>query len=88
MTFDAIDPDVRHEAARVLYESGCKSVTLFVSHLMPNLRAIEPGEGDPGRVLAVDQTGQVRTGPRGPMTAADLVKEIRSDPELEKAGWK
>ena len=88
MTFDAIDLDVRHEAARALYESRCKSVTLFVSHITPNLRAIDPGEGDPVRVLAVDENGEVRTGPSGPMTAGDLVKELRADPEFEKAGWK
>ena len=86
--FELTDRDVRHEAARALYESNCTSVTLFVSHLTPNLRAIDPGEGDPVRVLAVDTHGDVRTGPSGPMTADDLVRELRTDPELERAGWK
>ncbi len=67
---------VRSEALAALAARECVYPSLFEHQITPQLACIYPGETDPPRVLAVDGAGAVRTGPRGSMTAADVLDDL------------
>lgn len=74
-------------AAKALNAAGCIHVDLFLPAVTAQLRAIEPGEGDPVRIYATDASGAIREGSRGPMVADDVVRELKAKPDLAVIGW-
>ncbi len=80
---------VRAAALAAVVNSGCKQYPeLYSGHIEARLAAISPGDGAPMRVYAVDATGAVREGAHGPMTADDVVAEVRAEhPEWNRLGW-
>lgn len=75
---------VKAEALVAISQSGFTYPELLVPVISPQLRAISPGEGDPLRVVAVDERGGVRTGERGAMTARELVAQLKTHPSFSK----
>ncbi|MEX2281799.1 MAG: hypothetical protein WEE89_04905 [Gemmatimonadota bacterium] len=67
---------VEAEAARALNVSGCSSISLFLPSLMVQLAAFDIDENEV-RVCAVDAQGNARTGPRGPVSADEVVGQMR-----------
>lgn len=63
---------VEGAARDALYAGGCVAVELMAPSVVERLRA----QAD-GRVVAVDVAGRVRYGRAGPMTASELVAELR-----------
>jgi hypothetical protein len=60
---------------------GCVYPDLFAPSLSQHLACINIGDETKAelRVFAVDKAGNVRTGPRGPMTAADALDELLAE---------
>ena len=74
-------------ALAALGASGCRYPKLYIDDLTSCLTVVHPGMRDPLLVLAVDSNGDVRQGPKGPMTAEDLLAELRLDPDRNDLGW-
>lgn len=69
---------VDNEAIAALSARGCTAVDLFLPSITKDLKAINVGdEGNAElRVYAVDRQGAVRTGPKGPMKADDVLADL------------
>jgi hypothetical protein len=77
---------IEAEAARALYTAGCRYTRVLMPHVVRQLTCLDPGECDPLRVVAIDEKGQLLNGPKGLMSADDIVRELRLDPEFRQAG--
>jgi hypothetical protein len=78
---------IRAEALTAVTQSGFSMPELLVPVLEKQLIAVAPGEGDPLRVVAIDEKGTILTGAKGPMTANELVNQLKTHPSFAK-GWK
>lgn len=78
---------VRAAATEAFASSGCRCIELLVPHALRHLKAINPGEGAPMLVAAVDDKGTIRQGLKGAMTATELLRELRLDKEFDHMGW-
>jgi hypothetical protein len=78
---------VRAAATSALGEVSCRCVELIALHVIPHLKAVNVGQGSPMLVVAVDAKGNIRPGVKGPMTATELVRELRRDKEINAVGW-
>jgi len=77
---------VEGHALAGLIEAECQEPTLFLPLITKGLRCVHTGDGDL-RVLSVDERGEIRNGPRGPMSATDLARELASDEGFREIGW-
>lgn len=77
---------VRAEALTAVTQSGFEYPELLLPVVEAQLKAVSPGEGDPMRVVVVDEKGTVKTGSRGPMSAHELVAQLKIHPSFAK-GW-
>jgi len=79
------------EAARALAESGCdrELAPLFALAIEQRLTVIEDEADGSVRVVGIDPaTGRVRNGPRGPMTAAEVVAAYRAANPQHGKHWR
>jgi hypothetical protein len=77
---------VEAAALAALIEAGATQPTRVLPVMMQNLKAVHVGDGEV-RIFAVDPAGRVRTGPRGPMTADDLARELSQEESFREIAW-
>jgi hypothetical protein len=74
---------VRAESLAALAAAGCTSPEKFVPLVEEHLRAIFVSPDVGLKIFAVDAKGLIRTGPKGPESAADVVRRVRDEiPEI------
>ncbi len=76
---------VQAAALDAVAQAGCHGPEseLFAGAVQRHLRCVHVGDGRLA-VLAVDADGEPRTGPRGPMSAGDVLAELLRD----NPGWR
>lgn len=75
------------QALAGLIEAGATQPERVLGLMRKNLRAIHTGDGDL-LVVAVDDAGNPRLGPMGPMTPTELAEEMRGQEAWWELAWK
>lgn len=70
-----------------LIASGCRDPFLFLPLAAKQLKAIHLGAGE-FRVVAADEKGEIRQGPRGPLDGSDVARELKQEPGFFEIGWR
>jgi hypothetical protein len=73
-------------AIAALIEAGATQPTRVLPVMIQGLEAVHIGDGEL-RIFAVDSSGRVRYGPKGPMTAEDLAREIGKNEGFRELAW-